>query len=73
MDEERDNRQEILDKLIYSAQNENQFTISDLKEYLLAAHVDIDVDFEYYSQELKKRNLLIPLILLNPRTQSSMP
>ena len=59
MDEERDNRQEILDKLIYSAQNENQFTISDLKEYLLAAHVDIDVDFEYYSQELKKRNLLI--------------
>ncbi len=59
MDEERDNRQEILQKLIYSAQNENQFTISDLKEYLLAEHVDIDVDFEYYAGELKKRNLLI--------------
>jgi len=60
MDEEdRENREEILQKLIYSAQNENQFTASDLRETLLAQHVDIDSDFEYYCNELKKRGLLI--------------
>ncbi len=58
-EEERDNKEEILQKLIYSAQNENQFTASDLRDYLLAQHVDIDSDFEYYCNELKSRGLLI--------------
>ena len=39
-----ENRSEILQKLIYSAQNENSFTITDLNEYLLSEHVDTEED-----------------------------
>lgn len=59
MAEENNNRNEVLQKLIYSAQNENKFTIMDLKEYLLAEHVDIDADFDYFKNELSKRGLLL--------------
>lgn len=59
MAEENNNRNEVLQKLIYSAQNENKFTIMDLKEYLLAEHVDIDEDFDYFKNELSKRGLLL--------------
>ncbi len=52
-------RQEILQKLIYSAQNENKFTLSDLKDYLFAEHVDTDEDIEYFKNQLAKKNLLI--------------
>ncbi len=52
-------RQEILQKLIYSAQNENKFTLSDLKDYLFAEHVDLDEDIEYFKNQLIKKNLLI--------------
>ncbi len=58
-DENVINRKEILQKLIYSAQNENKFTLSDLKEYLMAQHVDSEDDFEYFKNELSKLNLLI--------------
>lgn len=54
-----ENKQEILQKLIYSAQNENKFTVSDLKEYLLAEHVDADEDIEYFRNQLEKKNLII--------------
>lgn len=52
-------KQEILQKLIYSAQNENKFTLSDLKDYLFAEHVDSDDDVEYFKNQLTKKNLLI--------------
>ena len=52
-------KQEILQKLIYSAQNENKFTLSDLKDYLFAEHVDSDEDIEYFKNQLEKKNLLI--------------
>ena len=52
-------RQEILQKLIYSAQNENKFTLSDLKDFLFAEHVDSDEDIEYFKNQLEKKNLLI--------------
>ena len=52
-------RNEILQKLLYSAQNENTFTLSDLSEYLLAEHVDSEEDIAYFKNELSKRNLLI--------------
>ncbi len=52
-------KQEILQKLIYSAQNENKFTLSDLKDYLFAEHVDSDEDLEYFKNQLEKKNLLI--------------
>ncbi len=54
-----ENKQEILQKLIYSAQNENKFTVSDLKEYLLSEHVDADDDIEYFKNQLEKKNLII--------------
>lgn len=54
-----ENKQEILQKLIYSAQNENKFTVSDLKEYLLSEHVDADEDIEYFRNQLGKKNLII--------------
>lgn len=54
-----ENKQEILQKLIYSAQNENKFTVSDLKEYLLSEHVDVDEDIEYFRNQLEKKNLII--------------
>ncbi len=54
-----ENKQEILQKLIYSAQNENKFTLSDLKDYLFAEHVDLDEDIEYFKNQLTKKNLLI--------------
>lgn len=54
-----ENKQEILQKLIYSAQNENKFTVSDLKEYLLSEHVDADEDIEYFKNQLEKKNLII--------------
>lgn len=54
-----ENKQEILQKLIYSAQNENKFTVSDLKEYLLSEHVDADEDIEYFRNQLEKKNLII--------------
>ena len=52
-------KQEILQKLLYSAQNENKFTLSDLKDYLFAEHVDSDEDIEYFKNQLAKKNLLI--------------
>lgn len=54
-----ENKQEILQKLIYSAQNENKFTVSDLKEYLLSEHVDADEDIEYFRNQLERKNLII--------------
>lgn len=54
-----ENKQEILQKLIYSAQNENKFTVSDLKEFLLSEHVDADEDIEYFRNQLEKKNLII--------------
>lgn len=54
-----ENKQEILQKLVYSAQNENKFTMSDLKEYLLSEHVDADEDVEFFKTQLEKKNLLI--------------
>lgn len=54
-----ENKQEILQKLIYSAQNENKFTVSDLKEYLLSEHVDADEDIEYFRNQLEKKTLII--------------
>ena len=54
-----ESRNEILQKLLYSAQNENTFTLSDLSEYLLAEHVDSEEDIAYFKNELSKRNLLI--------------
>lgn len=56
--EEENNNQEILQELIYSAKNENQFTISDLKEYLISKHVE-EADFEYFINEMTKLNLII--------------
>ncbi len=54
-----ENKQEILQKLIFSAQNENKFTVSDLKDYLLSEHVDADEDIEYFKHQLEKKNLII--------------
>ena len=54
-----ENRSEILQKLIYSAQNENSFTISDLNEYLLSEHVDTEEDINYFKEELRAKGLLI--------------
>lgn len=54
-----ENKHEILQKLVYSAQNENKFTMSDLKEYLLSEHVDADEDVEFFKTQLEKKNLLI--------------
>ena len=54
-----ENRSEILQKLIYSAQNENSFTISDLNEYLLSEHVDTEEDISYFKEELRAKGLLI--------------
>ncbi len=56
--EEENNNQEILQELIYSAKNENQFTISDLKEYLISKHVE-EADFEYFINEMTNLNLII--------------
>ena len=52
-------RNEILQKLLYSAKNENSFTLSDLSEYLLAEHVDSEEDIAFFKAELSKQNLLI--------------
>ena len=52
-------RNEILQKLIYSAKNENTFTLSDLSEYLLAEHVDSEEDMAFFRAELSRQNLLI--------------
>ena len=54
-----ENRSEILQKLLYSAQNENSFTISDLNEYLLSEHVDSDEDITFFQNELRAKGLLI--------------
>ncbi len=54
-----ENKQEILQKLLYSAQNENKFTLGDLKEFLFAEHVDSEEDIEYFKNQLAKKNLLI--------------
>lgn len=54
-----ENKHEILQKLVYSAQNENKFTMSDLKEYLMSEHVDADEDVEFFKTQLEKKNLLI--------------
>lgn len=54
-----ENKQEILQKLIFSAQNENKFTVSDLKDYLLSEHVDADEDIEYFKHQLEKKNLIL--------------
>ena len=54
-----ENRSEILQKLIYSAQNENSFTIADLNEYLLSEHVDAEEDIAFFRDELRAKGLLI--------------
>ena len=54
-----ENRSEILQKLIYSAQNENSFTISDLNEYLLSEHVDSEEDIAFFQEQLRSKGLLI--------------
>lgn len=54
-----ENRSEILQKLIYSAQNENSFTIADLNEYLLSEHVDSEEDIAFFRDELRSKGLLI--------------
>ena len=54
-----ENRSEILQKLIYSAQNENSFTITDLNEYLLSEHVDTEEDIAFFRDELRAKGLLI--------------
>ena len=54
-----ENRSEILQKLIYSAQNENSFTISDLNEYLLSEHVDSEEDIAFFQEQLRAKGLLI--------------
>ena len=54
-----ENRSEVLQKLIYSAQNENSFTITDLNEYLLSEHVDTEEDIAYFRDELRAKGLLI--------------
>ena len=54
-----ENRNEILQKLIYSAQNENKFTLTDLNDFLMAEHVDSEEDIAFYKDELRKQNLLI--------------
>lgn len=51
-------RNEILQKLIFSAQNENKFDLVDLKEYLLSEHVSDDEDVMFFKNELDKRGLL---------------
>lgn len=56
--EDNNRYKEILKELIYSAQNENQFTIADLKEYLVSKHVEED-NFEYFISEMTKLNLII--------------
>lgn len=56
---EEENRQEILQKLIESAQNDSQFTISDLKEYLVANHIEADENLPFFVAELTKLNLII--------------
>ncbi|MBO4393684.1 MAG: hypothetical protein J5800_05010, partial [Spirochaetales bacterium] len=53
-----ENRNEILQKLIFSAQNENKFTLMDLKDYLLAEHVDQEEDITFFKDELAKLNLI---------------
>ena len=54
-----ENRSEILQKLIYCAQNENSFTIADLNEYLLSEHVDSEEDIAFFRDELRSKGLLI--------------
>ena len=54
-----ENRSEILQKLIYSAQNENSFTICDLNEYLLSEHVDSEEDIAFFQEQLRTKGLLI--------------
>ena len=51
-----ENRSEILQKLIYSAQNENSFTISDLNEYLLSEHVDSEEDIAFFQEQLRAKD-----------------
>ncbi|MBO6049312.1 MAG: RNA polymerase sigma factor RpoD [Spirochaetales bacterium] len=53
-----ENRNEILQKLIFSAQNENKFTLMDLKDYLLSEHVDSDEDIAFFKEELSKLGLI---------------
>ena len=53
-----ENRNEILQKLIFSAQNENKFTLMDLKDYLLGEHVDSDEDVAFFREELSKLGLI---------------
>lgn len=54
-----ENKNEILQKLIYSAQNENKFTVMDLHDYLLSEHVDSEEEMAFYRDELAKRGLLV--------------
>ncbi len=56
---EEDNKKEVLQRLIYSAQNDNKFTLEDLKEFLISEHVDVDEHFDYFVKELSNKNLLI--------------
>ncbi len=56
--EEENKKDEILQELIYSAQNENQFELQDLKEYLISKNVD-ESDFNYFIDELTNRGLIV--------------
>lgn len=56
---ENEERKELLDRLIYSAKNENQFTLTDLKEVLESLHVNSEEDFEYFKSQLEKQGLLV--------------
>ena len=54
-----ESRNELLQKLIFSAQNENKFTLLDLNDYLLSEHVVSDEDAAFFKDELRKMGLLI--------------
>ena len=54
-----ESRNELLQKLIFSAQNENKFTVLDLNDYLLSEHVVSDEDAAFFKEELRKLGLLI--------------
>ncbi len=56
---EIEEKKEILERLIYSAKNENKFTASDLKDVLESLHVNNDEDIEYFRSQLEKMNLLV--------------
>ncbi len=57
-EEKQERNHEILQQLIYSAQNENQFELADLKEILVAKNVS-EEDFPFFIDELSRQGLII--------------